>query len=737
MEIIEQLEDDSSIDEFNSVLQLIERAVYVKDTNTLTPIPLKTTYHFNGVTCPIYTDKSMANEICEQMSVAYNLELEIQNISAFWDFVKFSAKNGSDGLVLNNKYPIFYFNRISDIDKSTPTIIGIKLLGSELTNNLVLFGRNGYFKSKPGMIIEWSDIERMDKLSVEFALNGDMLPDYPLNPFMIQQNGVQDLIFQNGATILGKYVSDIGAIPIFSNYEHAHNFAIWHGIDVESNEYNLVEVNLLEKLEDIYSRHLVFCDIGLNPEFNRYEQGWFFKSKENWYLETISGTWRIESNNFIKEEATSYKSIFTDSYNNLESWKNLRTQARFPIKRITGANTVSFEEDDAEEFLHSFEDQQFEPIEISEGNIPSRENYMVDMFDAITGENQALSNYIDCNDLGFLVFEDIFSFVSYIKKTLLPVDEEVRVQGATLCHGGGISGSNNKEKEELITKSITICMDKLLKEVLRSGYKPYHSLILKDLLNKNTAVIQIKSLGYFADIIFYDLYDEADFSLKVEECDIDEKAKKKFQSLHTRIIQEQELPEDVKLKMVNYLGSSFSSLSTDSQLILSTALNEFENAGKSNYFDYAGISMKIAKVFERELNINVFKKWSKLAKSSFSKEEIKEMLIDRNIYDSEALLYKVLNKNEKPTIGNTLFLFRSMSGSSKPLTRHFNNFLVSKMQWLLSEDFMNLMNDILKKYRNGGVHEHMVTYETCNEAIVKTITGKSPYFEKFIKSCIE
>lgn len=737
MEMIEKLVDDSLVEEFNSVLQLIERAIYVKDTNKLTPIPLCTTYHFKGVTCPIYSDKSMANEICDQMSDAYNLKLEIQNISAFWDFVKFSAKNGSDGLILNNKYPIFYFNRISDLDKSTPTIIAIKLLGSKLTNDLVFFGRNGYFKSKLGMMIEWSDIERMDKLSVEFALKGDMLPEYPVNPFMIQQSGVGDLMFQNGATILGKYVSDKGAIPIFSTYEHAHNFARSCGIDIESNEYNLVEVNLLEKLEEIYSRHSVFCDIGLNPEFNRYEQGWFFKSDEDWYLETISGKWRVASNSFIKDEARSYKSIFNDTYNNLESWRNLKTQVRFPIKRITGANTAVFEEDDAEEFLKSFDDHLFEAIEITEGDIPSRENYMVDMFDAITGENQALSNFIDCNDLDFLVFKDIFSFVSYIKKTILPVDEEVRVQGATLCHGGGLSGSNNKEKEKLITDSITSCMDKLLKEVLRTGYKPHHSFVLKDLLNKNTVIIQIKSLGYFADIIFYDLYDKEDFFLRLEECDIDEKAKKKFQSLHTKIIQEQELPEDIKLKMVNYLGSSFSKLSTDSQLILSTALNEFEITGKSNYFDYAGISMKIAKVFERELNINVFKKWSKLAKDSFSKAEIKDMSIDKNIYDSEALLYKVLSKNEKPTIGNTLFLIRNVSGASKPLTRHFTNLLVSKMPWLLSEEFMNLMNDILKKYRNGGVHEHMVTYETCNEAMIRTLTGQSPLITKFIKECTD
>ena len=63
--------------------------------------------------------------------------------------------------------------------------------------------------------------------------------------------------------------------------------------------------------------------------------------------------------------------------------------------------------------------------------------------------------------------------------------------------------------------------------------------------------------------------------------------------------------------------------------------------------------------------------------------------------------------------------------------------LKREMKWLLSEEFKCLLNDILKKYRNGGVHEHMVTYNTCREAIEITVTGPNPLLKKFISSYSE
>jgi hypothetical protein len=737
MEIIDSLSNSSSRAEFNLLFQQIERSFYIQDVNSLTPVPLKSNFHFNGVTCPIYTDKASADEMSFRMFDAYNLEVESKNINAFWDFVGFSARNGSDGLILNEQIPIYFYNRISDLDKSVPTVVGIKLHDSKLSNNLVFFGRNGLMNTKNGMLVEWSDLDRMDKLSVTFGLDYEMVSEHPTRPCIIEQKGVNDLIFTNGATILGKYVADIGAIPIFSTHQYAMNFAKWNGINIDGDEYRLKEINLVKKLEEIFSQHNSFCDIGLNPMFKRYDQGWFFKAGDNWYLETISGAWKICDNEFLKEEKSSFKSIFKESSIDIDLFKNITTQAKYPLKRVLGGNTLGFEDEDADELISSFKDEETELIELLDSTIPSREHFMVDMFDAITGDNHALSNFSDSNDLGYCVFYDIFAFAAYLKANLLPFDERIRLNGATLCHGGGVSGSNDKEKEIVITNSIEKCLNNVLKDVLKDGYKPYHSFIVKQLINKNTVTIQIQSIGYFSDIIFYEFYEDSGFESRIEQNNLSSNAIKKLRTLHKKITEEQILPDSIYIKMKGYLGDAFEKLSPDSQLILSTALSEFEIAGHSNYFDYAGISMKVAKVFEREINLNIFKKWVQKAKASFSKSEIQNMTVDRHIFDSEALLYKVLNKNEKPTIGNTLFLLRNVSNDNKPLSQHFYIMLKREMKWLLSEEFKCLLNDILKKYRNGGVHEHMVTYNTCREAIEITVTGPNPLLKKFISSYSE
>ena len=737
MEIIENLSENSSREELNLLFEQIERSFYIQDVNSLTPVPLKSSFHFKGVTCPIYTKKDAADEMSISMSDAYNLEVKSKNINAFWDFVGFSAKNGSDGLILNERIPIYFYNRISDLDKSVPTVLGIKLHDSKLSNNLIFFGRTGYIKFHNGMLVDWTDLERMDKLSVSFALDDEAVSEYPTSPCIIEQKGLDDLIFTNGATILGKYVTDIGAIPIFSTHNYALNFAKWNGIKIDGDEYRLKDISLLQKLEEIFSKHTSFCDIGLNPMFNRYDQGWFFKSGDNWYLETISGVWKIVDNEFIKYKESHFKTIFIESNIDEEQLKNITSQVKYPLKRILGGNTLTFEDEDADILLESCKDEDSEPLELLDNNIPSKDHFMVDMFDAITGENQALSSFSESNDLGYCIFEDIFAFVSHLKANLLLFDERIRLNGATLCHGGGLSGSNDEQKEKNVTKSIEKCLANLLKDVLKNGYKPYHSFIVKQLINKNTVTMQIESIGYFSDIIFYELYDKTDFDSRIECNNLSLNAIKKLHSIHKKITEEQTLPEKITIKMKSHLGDAFTKLSLDSQLILSTALSEFESAGKSNYFDYAGISMKIAKVFEREININIFKKWVQKARNTFSKFEIQSMTIDRDIFDTEALLYKVLNKNEKPTIGNTLFLLRNVSEQKKPLSQHFFKMLKKEMQWLLSHEFKYLLNDILKKYRNGGVHEHIVTYDTCKEAIETTCTGRTPLLIQFISTCSE
>ena len=37
--------------------------------------------------------------------------------------------------------------------------------------------------------------------------------------------------------------------------------------------------------------------------------------------------------------------------------------------------------------------------------------------------------------------------------------------------------------------------------------------------------------------------------------------------------------------------------------------------------------------------------------------------------------------------------------------------------WIISEEHTDLIYEIYTKYRNGGVHEHIISFEVCEEAL--------------------
>ncbi len=47
--------------------------------------------------------------------------------------------------------------------------------------------------------------------------------------------------------------------------------------------------------------------------------------------------------------------------------------------------------------------------------------------------------------------------------------------------------------------------------------------------------------------------------------------------------------------------------------------------------------------------------------------------------------------------------------------------------FLLSQEFISACNSVSTKYRNGGVHEKIVTYEICKEAMENILTRKQSY----------
>lgn len=68
------------------------------------------------------------------------------------------------------------------------------------------------------------------------------------------------------------------------------------------------------------------------------------------------------------------------------------------------------------------------------------------------------------------------------------------------------------------------------------------------------------------------------------------------------------------------------------------------------------------------------------------------------------------------------------NGNNHPAISSLKEFLdtLADSTWLTSEKTETLLQTLSTKYRNGGVHEHMVSFEVCQEALDRFLFGKDP-----------
>lgn len=53
-------------------------------------------------------------------------------------------------------------------------------------------------------------------------------------------------------------------------------------------------------------------------------------------------------------------------------------------------------------------------------------------------------------------------------------------------------------------------------------------------------------------------------------------------------------------------------------------------------------------------------------------------------------------------------------------------------KYILSNEFLDHCNKISTRYRNGGVHEKIVSYEICHEAFNSILMNKDSYLKKLL-----
>jgi hypothetical protein len=260
---------------------------------------------------------------------------------------------------------------------------------------------------------------------------------------------------------LGKYVSDVGAIPVFSQKQWGRYFAQvnWivesvQGDNVKlSGDYSVARVDLFELLERVYAKHGPFVDIGLNPLCHRFRQGWFFKDHDRWMLQTISGIWQLSRDKAtLRTDVQPLKGHLGMELDSSFDVSGLSTAITTPLKRFTGADRTPLSDDDATALLESALSKTFEANFIKGNASVPVDAFVIDAFDKVTGDLFAVSTFdTESQDLGVLVFPDVIAAVAYLMHEILPHDEQVRVHGYRLCHGGGAPGSQDPDRESRIT----------------------------------------------------------------------------------------------------------------------------------------------------------------------------------------------------------------------------------------------------------------------------------------------
>jgi hypothetical protein len=204
--------------------------------------------------------------------------------------------------MLDESHPVHFFNRTAEPDRQLPSLARLRSEDGE--EGEVYFGPSGLIEIDEEPLVRWADYSRLDRMSVRWMLGVNPLPE-SFKPWTIDRGDAGDSGFTVRETLLGPYISDLGAVVVFGSEQWAEYFGLTYGIleqregevipvSKEGYQVRPVEGGIIGFLDEVYSRHGPCVDIGLNPRCHRFRQGYFFKSDEfGWCLRTLSGVFRI------------------------------------------------------------------------------------------------------------------------------------------------------------------------------------------------------------------------------------------------------------------------------------------------------------------------------------------------------------------------------------------------------------------------------------------------------------
>jgi|694.fasta_scaffold122899_2 hypothetical protein len=608
--------------------------------------------------------------------------------------------------------------RIEEAGNDLPTVLSA-VEDKEIESSLTRTGVKSFNSSE---LLNWARFDILDSVLASDRLFYDWNQGEPLYEIQI----TNELPFMSEVSVIGDWIALDGAYPLFTTREQACKFiqnindqkiGLFSFPDNPKFEENVVllpNTDILARLKELRKLSpspFTMAQFCINPMGHRrdiaYGRFYDFLNLDNndrVYVYSVSGKWEILPNNHFQmiEPFSGWNGYDTIGWSGGQALQltPLTRSFEFVNPDIIHASIDQLTESELEDELHnfldgsslfSFEQGYFGIIEPENNNLS---NYYIIAWDTVTGaENNCF-------------FNSIFEALAFLSAYEREHDSYYRNTGATGCSVLGFSGSNNLQKEAILSDKFKLGIFRIVKRIIY-GYTPKDSNDLVTLCNATLRTLHIEYMGYAKDLLWSSEANEEQKNQILETLFLDKECWDKFYHSSEPYID----PEGESLCVERLGYDRWNLLSAKVKHFLSNALFHFKSWNNAPQFDYSPITIQMVKSLEFELG-EIFK--------HISQEIGQSLPFDKNI-EHEVAFNKFMEDDKKyPLLGQMLRLLRKPPIQPLPLRKKIYEEIakLSNRDYLTEKHFLeNIDNNILKKYRNPGAHREQISLETCLQCI--------------------
>lgn len=311
---------------------------------------------------------------------------------------------------------------------------------------------------------------------------------------------------------------------------------------------------------------------------------------------------------------------------------------------------------------------------------------------------------------GVFVFEDVIDALKYLVLEE-KMDRSYRVTGVSTENVVGFRGSGDDEFERQRSNRFQIGILRIGERILTKGYKPRDSDNIVSLCNSNMKTLHIECAGYAKDLIW-----QSGSELTEKICN---KLNVKIE-IYLKWLENADPTIDSEGKSLVCQRMDYEvwrSLSNKSRSFLATALCDLNRRGPASLHDYAPVSMEIVKALETELGL-VLRRF---------RDQLRGSCPNYSGQKHEEVFKEFICGGRVPALGIMSRLFRKPGPDSSDLIRALHKYLKlnENHEFLTGRKFANKgLNKVIHKYRNSGVHDSHIDYETCMKCLEDLVGTK-------------